>query len=55
MAILYYKQAIACDARFLEAYNNLVGCLNLFQFVCTHTTHMHTHTHMHVCKNYSEC
>jgi tetratricopeptide (TPR) repeat protein len=25
MAILHYKQAIACDPRFLEAYNNLVG------------------------------
>lgn len=25
MAILNYKRAIACDAGFLEAYNNLVG------------------------------
>ena len=27
MAILHYKQAVACDPRFLEAYNNLVGLL----------------------------
>lgn len=25
LAIIHYKQAIACDGRFLEAYNNLVG------------------------------
>jgi tetratricopeptide (TPR) repeat protein len=31
MAILHYKQAIACDPRFLEAYNNLVG---LFSYRC---------------------
>lgn len=26
MAILHYKQAVARDPRFLEAYNNLVHC-----------------------------
>ena len=31
LAILHYKQAIACDQRFLEAYNNLVGFLNFCQ------------------------
>lgn len=25
LAIFHYKQAIACDSAFLEAYNNLVG------------------------------
>lgn len=25
LAIIHYKQAIACDSTFLEAYNNLVG------------------------------
>ena len=25
LAILHYNQAISCDQRFLEAYNNLVG------------------------------
>lgn len=30
MAILHYKRAIACDAGFLEAYNNLVGPSLLF-------------------------
>lgn len=29
MAILHYKQAITCDPRFLEAYNNLVGSIDL--------------------------
>lgn len=32
MAILYYKQAIGCDPRFLEAYNNLVSFV-LFCFI----------------------
>ena len=27
LAILHYKQAIACDQRFLEAYNNLENAL----------------------------
>ena len=33
MTILHYKQAIACDQRFFEAYNNLVGFLNFCQIV----------------------
>lgn len=33
MAILHYKQAVSCDPRFLEAYNNLVGFLILSLFV----------------------
>lgn len=32
MAILHYKQAVACDPRFLEAYNNLVDFLVLTEF-----------------------
>lgn len=34
MAILYYKQAISCDPRFLEAYNNMVGLIFLCSIVC---------------------
>lgn len=38
MAVLYYKQAIACDAGFLEAYNNLVCPTS---FLCGEKLYVH--------------